>query len=312
VNDSFAAINTSKANFDEIYARQDPRAYFSVLGSLDYMIPDLAAPILRQLLAVRAQRYGPQQTVLDVGSSYGVNAALHRFPLSFSALQARYARHEMTALDSERMAQLDRNFYSSWPDVGLARFIGLDVSAPAVEYALRVGLIDEGLVADLERNEITPQQARIAGQADLILSTGAVGYVTEKTYHQLLKATPRPPWVASFVLRMFPFEPLARALEGHGLVTEKLSGATFVQRRFADVQEFTSTLATLAERGVDPNGFETEGMLHAELYVSRPEEDARAASLDELITITSGRHRPVGPRYVQVETDRGVEIALEP
>lgn len=309
---SFAAINTSKANFADIYTRQDPRAYFSVLGSLDYMIPDLAEPVLRQLLSARSQRYGGDQTVLDVGCSYGINAAVHRFPLSFRALRDRYARHEMTALTPGELARLDRNFYSGWPDIGLARFIGLDVSEPAIRYARNVGLIDFGITADLEHSAITDEHARIARRANVVLSTGCVGYVTDKTYTQLLQAMDNPPWVVSFVLRMFPFDRLGAALERFGLVTERLASATFVQRRFRDVQEFTSTLEVLGKLGIDTSGFESEGTFHADLYVSRPEADVRAAPLDEIITITSGRNRPVGTRYVQVETGEGLQIALEP
>lgn len=312
MKNSFAVINTSKANFDEIYTRDDPRAYFSLLGSFDYMIPDLAEPVVRQLLAARSQRRGSTQTVLDVGCSYGINAAVHRFPLSFTALRSRYARHEMMALSPEELARLDRHFYAGWPDVGLARFIGLDVSEPAIRYARSVGLIDRGVTANLEASELTIEDAQIVRRANVILSTGCVGYVTEKTYTQILKTLESPPWVISFVLRMFPYDPLAEALSRFGLVTERLSGTTFVQRRFRDVQEFTGTLEALAKRGIDTTGFESEGLFHADLYVSRPADDVRAAPLDEIVTIASGRNRPVGTRYVQVETDRGLQIALEP
>lgn len=309
---NFAAINTSKANFDEIYTRDDPRAYFSLLGSYDYMIPDLAEPVLRQLLAVRTQRSGSVQTVLDVGCSYGINAAVHRFPLSFGALRSRYARHEMMALSPKELAQLDRHFYASWPQVGLAQFTGLDISAPAVRYARSVGLIEHGIIADLEQNTLSAQDAGVIRRTDVILSTGCVGYVTEKTYTQLLQAIESPPWVVSFVLRMFPYDALADTLSRFGLVTERLAGATFVQRRFRDVHEFTGSLAALDKRGVDTAGFESEGLFHADLYVSRPEADVRAASLEQIVTIASGRNRPVGTRYVQVETERGLLIALEP
>jgi hypothetical protein len=37
VSDNFLSINSTKANFDEIYVKDDPRAYFSVLGALDYV-----------------------------------------------------------------------------------------------------------------------------------------------------------------------------------------------------------------------------------------------------------------------------------
>jgi hypothetical protein len=308
----FAATNTSKANFDEIYTRNDPREYFSVLGSYDYMIPDLAEPVLRQLLAARIQRGGGVQTVLDVGCSYGINAAVHRFPLSFGTLRSRYARREMMALSSEELARLDRHFYASWPQVGLAQFTGLDISGPAVRYARSAGLIEHGIVADLERQTLRAEDASVVRNTDVILSTGCVGYVTDKTYTQLLQAIESPPWVISFVLRMFPYDALSDSLSRFGLVTERLAGATFVQRRFRDLNEFTASLAALDKCGVDTAGFESEGLFHADLYVSRPEADVRAASLDQIVTIASGRNRPVGTRYVQFETERGLQIALEP
>jgi SAM-dependent methyltransferase len=308
----FSAINLSKANFDEIYTAGDPRSYFSVLGSLDYMIPDVAEPVVRQILAAKTHTYGRQPLVLDVGCSYGINAAVHRFPLGFNTLRARYARREMMALGSEEVARLDRNFYAGWPDVGLARFIGLDVSAPAIRYATHARLIDHGIIADLESNPLAPEDARIVRPADVLLSTGAVGYVTDRTYRKLLSAVEHPLWVVSFVLRMFPYDPLEEALSEHGLVTERLASATFVQRRFRDVEEFEKTLAALAERGIDTNGFGSEGLFHAELFVSRPAADVRAAPLDELVTVTSGRNRPIGARYVQFEGEEGPQISLEP
>jgi hypothetical protein len=136
--------------------------------------------------------------------------------------------------------------------------------------------------------------------------------VTEKTYAQILHAADSPPWVVSFVLRMFPYDQLSDTLSRFGLVTERLGGATFVQRRFRDVQEFSASLEALAKRGIDTAGFESDGLFQADLYVSRPAEDVRAAPLEDIITITSGRNRPVGTRYVQVETERGLQIALEP
>jgi SAM-dependent methyltransferase len=308
----FSDINASKANFDEIYVMDDPRAYFSVLGALDYMIPDIAEPVVRQILAAKAKIDGTDLVVLDVGCSYGINAAVHRFPLNFDTLRWRYAHREMSALSAEEMTRLDRHYFAAWPDIGLARFVGLDISEPAVRYAEAVGLIDDGIVADLETESLTPEQAQIAGSANVLLSTGCIGYVTEKTFRKLLDVTEPAPWVISFVLRMFPYEPLAAAFSEHGLVTERLQGATFVQRRFRDPDEFERAIATLEEHGIDTAGFESEGLFQAELFLSRPEADARALPLEEIVTVTSGRHKTVGPRYVQVKTDEGMQIAVEP
>lgn len=312
MNEDFATINTSKANFDEIYGLPDPRGYFSMLGSLDYMIPDLAEPIVRQLLAARAKRYEETPVVLDVGCSYGINAAVQRFPVSFNTLRSRYARGEMAAVDAAELARLDRSFYASWPRISPARFVGLDISEPAVSYAREVGLLDAGIVKDLETQPLDGAEADLLRPVNVILSTGCIGYVTERSYRKLLDAMRSPPWIISFVLRMFPYDTLAATFAEHGLVTERLAGATFVQRRFRDIEEFTSTLAQLAERGVETMGFESEGRFQAELFVSRPEADARAAPLGDIVTVTSGRNRPVGTRYVQVEADGVTRITLEP
>lgn len=308
----FSRINQAKAIFDDIYIQEDPRSYFSVLGDLDYMIPDVAEPVVRQILAAKASASSTRPVVLDVGCSYGINAAVHRFPLTFGGLRHRYARREMKALSADELMRLDRNFYAAWPDGGLARFVGLDVSAPAIRYATSVGLLDQGVVADLENNALSKDDARIISNVDVIMSTGCIGYVTEKTFDKLLNATGKTPWIISFVLRMFPFDSLAATFAERGLVTERLSGVTFIQRRFRDAEEFENSLATLAKIGVDATGLETEGLFHADLILSRPEADARAMPLDDIVTVASGRGRPIAPRYVHVESDDGLQVTLEP
>ncbi len=310
--EDFLSINSSKANFDEIYEMDDPRGYFSVLGSLDYMIPDVAEPVVRQLLDARIRRYGGTPTVLDVGCSYGINAAVHRFPVTFATLRRRYARHEMATIPSPELCELDSNYYASWPDLGLARFVGLDASAPAIRYARRVGLIEHGIAADLEQTALAPHDALAVRDVDVVLSTGAIGYVTEKTYRKLLDGMPRTPWIVSFVLRMFPYDGFAGMLREYGLVTERLGSAVFVQRRFRDVEEFESNLDILAKRGIKTKGLEADGLFRAELFVSRPEADVRVAPLEELVTLSSGRNRPTGTRYVRVSSRDGAQVALEP
>ena len=312
MRDDFSIINASKANFDEIYVQEDPRSYFSVLGGMDYMIPDIAAPVIRQILTRKAQVDGVDPVVLDVGCSYGINAAVQRFPLTFDTLRRRYAGREMAGLPTEELKRLDRNFYAAWPEKSGAKFIGLDISEPAIRYAKSVGLLADGVAVDLENGSLSAQEAKVLRPANVLLSTGCIGYVGEKTYRQLASVTETPPWVISFVLRMFPYDKLANTLSEFGLVTERLAGATFVQRRFRDAEEFESSLAALAAVGIETDGLESEGLFHAELYLSRPAADVQACPLEDLVTITSGRNRPMGPRYVHVETNRGLQVAFEP
>ncbi|MGH7076069.1 MAG: hypothetical protein ACREFD_18000 [Stellaceae bacterium] len=306
-----AKINKSKAVFDDLYATDDPRDYFSVLGALDYVIPDVAESVIRQILSARGARYRSETNILDVGCSYGINAALHRFPVNFSTLRQRYARREMMEVPPAEMVRLDRNFYASWPDVGLAKFIGFDVSEPAIRYANEVGLHIDGVATNLETKELSHREAEIIAPANVILSTGAVGYVTDRTYQKLLDAMAGVPWIISFVLRMFPYDGFIKAFAEREMVTEKLPGTTFVQRRFRDAEEFEKTLAALEMRGIDPHGVEGDGLFQAELFLSRPEADAKAMSLEEIVTVSSGRFGSFGARYVQVEQRDGPKTAME-
>jgi hypothetical protein len=138
---------------------------------------------------------------------------------------------------------------------------------------------------------------------DLIISTGAVGYVTEKTFDALLQSSARTPWVVSFVLRMFDYSDIAKRLEREGLVTEKLRSAAFVQRRFHDEVEAKQVNDVLRSKGIDPTGLESEGLLFAELYVSRPKQQAEALPLDWLVRVASGRNLSFGPRLVHVRRE---------
>jgi hypothetical protein len=82
-----------------------------------------------------------------------------------------------------------------------------------------------------------------------------------------------------------------------------LKSAAFVQRRFQDEDEANQVLDILKRKGVDPTGLESEGLLFAELFVSRPREEAEAIPLDELVRVVSGRNLSFGPRLVQLKRD---------
>ena len=308
--DEIPEINSSKAVFDDIYNMSDPRGYFSILGALDYMIPDVAAPVIRQILSARAALYPDPCTVLDIGCSYGINAAVHRFPVDFAGLHRRYARREMMEVAAEGMIALDRNFYAGWPDVGLARFIGLDMSARAIGYADETKLHIGGIAKNLEAADLSVRDRTILAPVNILLSTGAIGYVTDRTYRKLLDALPTPPWIISFVLRMFPYDGFIAAFAERDMVTERLTGTTFVQRRFRDSEEFEKCLAGLTARGIDTRDVEANGLFEAELFLSRPRRDAESMPIEDIVTVSSGQFSSRGARYVQIDGDDGVQVAI--
>jgi len=299
-NTCFSSINAIKADFNDIYRAADPRDYFKVLGELDYIIPEIAAPVLLQVVERLIRSKGRPVTILDVGCSYGNLAAVMRYGLTVGQLRDRYAAAPLQALGSHHLASYDAHYFAGWPRREDMQFIGLDCSAEAIAYALKVGLIDEGLVIDLETNALNGRARSVVSNVDLIVSTGAVGYISEKTFAELLKAFPpgHEPWIASFVLRMFDYKNIAETIGQHGLETERLDEVTFVQRRFRDDAELEDTLRLIQARGIDPAGKETEGVYHAELFVSRPPVDIGKASLRDIVrpAAVSSRGAVLGSR----------------
>ncbi|MDX2238185.1 MAG: hypothetical protein NW203_11540 [Hyphomonadaceae bacterium] len=301
-------VNAVKASFDDIYVSADPRAYYSTLGSLDYAIPDLARPIIRQIADAWRAQSGRSATILDIGASYGINAALMRYPLTFDMIRRRYARREMLSLATEDLQRLDRCYFQSWPRTRSERMIGLDSSQPALAYAEAVGLLDAGIAENFERAAPSAGACAMLEGVDIVVSTGAVGYVTQKTFAHIAAQPTRPPWIVSFVLRMVDYAPVTDRLARMGLMTEKLSSAAFLQRRFRDAAEAADVLDLLERRGVNAEGFEAEGLLFAELYVSRPPEAVAALPLDRMATIASGRNWMLGPRLLQLWRNGRKEI----
>lgn len=291
---NYRTINESKMNFNDLYSKKDPRDYFKYLGHLDYIIPHLAQPVFDQIIRARAERQGEPVTVLDLGCSYGVNGALMKYALDYEALRLRYTAPAFQSLSSDELLDLDRHFYRSWPKNEHVRVIGLDVSANAVRYGQACGALDVGLAIDLESRDPLPEEAEILESVDLIVSTGCVGYVSEKTFARLGKVVRRrpAPWVVSFVIRMFPYDNIEATLAAQGLTTEQFEGTTFVQRRFANVEEMEAAVRAVESRGLDTRGHEAEGLYHADLFVSRPLEAIAELPLQKLVSVVSGANKP--------------------
>jgi SAM-dependent methyltransferase len=277
--------STGKISFDHIYTAPDPRPYFGTLRRVDYQIPQLAKPYFTKLIEeYQAERGNPQPTVLDVGCSYGVNAALLRCETSLDDLYAQYTEPGVGDLDRDALLDRDRRLVRTHATPDGARFFGLDASGPALAYAQSAGFLDDTIRADFEQDDPDPAQQALLDQVDLVVSTGCVGYVTERTIDRIARGS--RPWMAHFVLRMFSYEPVAERLAELGYETASID-EVFRQRRFASGEEQTQILDTLAGVGVDPTGLESEGWLYAQLYVSRPLKGAAAGLASALSAVSA-------------------------
>lgn len=279
---SYQQANTGKADFEWTYNRLDPRSYFQVLGALDYAIPERAAPIfLKTFDAYAAVRRRDALTVLDLGCSYGINAAVLKYGRTMEELRAHYNGFDEQEIASHDVLRADQaDFFDGKPKRDF-HIIGVDRAQFASSYGFWAGLLDDAIPEDFEVNDPSPRAASAIARCDLVISTGVVGYVTERTFRRILRCQPENemPWIASFVLRMFDYGPVAETLEPFGYVTEKLDGRYFRQRRFADSGEQKHVERLLEKRNLCTSGLEANGHYLAEFYLSRPAPDRKAAPL---------------------------------
>ena len=281
----FEEINEAKANLNHIYDQDDPRAYFRELKKLDYAIPGAAKPIFQKLISHLRRHRDDTVRILDLGCSYGVNAALLKHDLSMEELYEHWGQKELADSASEDVIAHDESFFAEFDDTDGIEVIGLDQAQNAISFAEEVGLLDEGLAEDLETGPLSARGKEELATVDLVTSTGCVGYVTEKSFARMLPTLTegRPPWIANFVLRLFPFDAIEATLNDWGYVTEKLEGQTFVQRRFASADEQEQVLEQLGDQGIEPTGKEIGGHLVAEFYLSRPAKDVASFPIARLL-----------------------------
>ncbi|WP_225099983.1 hypothetical protein [Streptomyces sp. CoH27] len=262
-----------KSRFDDIYDRPDPRMYFGRLAPLEYEIPHHAQPVFRQASAERAafdDGCPGQPAVLDVCCSYGINAALLNHDVTLAEMYERYTSPALQAMPTTELAAQDKEFYAERRRPDAVPVFGLDVAAPAVRYALEVGLLDAAFTDDLEQGPPGPALSRALAEVGLITLTGGGSYITARTFTALLDGARRPVWISAFVLRTVSYQPIVRALDGYGLRTTLDVSRTYPQRRFTDEREQRYAITAVRALGHDPAGREESGRFHSLHYESRP------------------------------------------
>lgn len=262
-----------KARFDDIYQRPDPRAYFGRLAPLEYEIPHHAQTVFRRVAAERAaldDGHPGRPAVLDLCCSYGINAALLNHEVTLAELYQRYTSPDCQAMSTAELAVSDKQFYAERRRPDALPVFGLDVSAPAVHYALEVGLLDAAFTDDLEQGSPSPGLRRALADVGLITLTGGGSDITARTFAAVLDHVQRPVWVSAFVLRTVSYHPIVQTLASHGLRTTLDASRTYPQRLLTDEQERRYAIEAVRALGHDPAGREEAGRFHSLHYESRP------------------------------------------
>ena len=277
---NYRTPNEAKANFDDAYTSPTPHAYVAAMARTGYEIGEQARPYCTTAVELLQERNGnawPTQ-MLDLGCSYGLGAAFVKYGCSFDEIVALFSSRAPREYNAAREAM--RMWLNVTPPACDLRTVGLDSSEPAIRFAVETGLLDAGIARDFEQPGASPNEAERAWfrSCNLLISTGAIGYVTERTLEVVLphlgKGHPSDlgPLVVLTILRMFDASPIEAAFERQGLSFAAVPGARLPQRRFQDATERRKVLSELHDRGIDTSGWEDRGKHYADLYVAAPPE----------------------------------------
>lgn len=277
---TYEDVNEVKANFDNVYTAPTPHSYLKLMTRHGYEISDQARPYCAaavELLRERNNGSGPIQ-MLDVGCSYGIGAAVVKYGRSFKDM-TRFVIDEMPMSYKDASAAM-REWLNGSRKAATIRCIGLDSSKPAIKFAREAGLLEDGIPRDLENADccLTEEDRKLIRRSNLMISTGAIGYVTETTLDKLLPELGQDtngqmgPWSVVTILRMFDVEPIRASFERHGFKFGLIPGVFLPQRRFADNEERSGVLDMLHQRGLETRGYEDDGRHYANLYIATPQD----------------------------------------
>ncbi len=255
-----------KAQFDDVYFENSPHSYLRAMSQVGYYLPDQTLPYYENII----ENLIPQRDsirILDVGSSYGVNAALLKHSFSMQTLYNLFLT-DRSSMNSEDLQEFFEKRIAR-PEL---TFYGLDISEPAVRWATTVGLCSEGFACDIE-SHLTQELRESLPEIDLVVSTGCIGYLGAKGIFNLFseiaknKRRPRPPFAFS-ALRMVDLAAIEEALSLCQYRLTRVNKQPFLQRNFADSTEKESLLQNLHSKGVTTSQFEETGGLYANFYVA--------------------------------------------
>ena len=290
---SYDSANEAKADFDGVYTAPTPHAYIASMAKNGYEIGEQARPYClaaAELLKEHTEDAWPAQ-MLDIGCSYGMASAFVKYGCSFDEMVAFFSTRAPE--DFHGACEAMRAWINVTPRPYDVRCVGLDSSKPAIRFAMRAGLLDGGIARDFENSDITPnaEECSWLRSCNLLISTGAIGYVTDRTMAHVVRHAGKDhpskfgPLAVLTILRMFDATPIRDVFENDGFRFEKVPGIMLPQRRFTDENERKAVLKILHDKRVDTSAWEDRGKQFAELFIA-----AKPDHFPELLEKTNETH----------------------
>ena len=295
--------NQAKACFDGVYTAPTPHDYIAQMAKNGYEIGEQARPYCiaaADVLKEHTEDAWPVQ-MLDIGCSYGMGSAFVKYGCSFDEMVAFFSTR--APRDPHAACEAMRAWINVTPPRYDVRCVGLDRSKPAIRFAMRAGLLDGGMARNFENSDITPnaEECSWLRSCNLLISTGAIGYVTDRTIAHVVQHAGKDhpsefgPLAVFTILRMFEARPIRDVFENLGFRFEKVPGIMLPQRRFTDKNEREGVLKILHDKGVNTREWEDLGKQFAELFIA-----AKPAHFPELLE----KMRETQSRCINDESER--------
>ena len=294
------SANDAKASFDSAYTQDTPHDYFKNLGELDYSICDETRPFC-EAAAGLLQGWERHVRMLDIGCSYGVNAAIVKHGVLFGEL-ARFFEASVP-MDAKAGAETrsSRTVQESTDHRhGVRRAGRLSKGHRVRSTSQPARPRDRWQNLEQGADTLSPEDRTWIRGVNLIVSTGAIGYITHRTLRAVLDtmgAQASNAIALMTVLRVFDTDTVVETLRAYGLKTAFVSDALLPQRRFHADGERERIVELLRDRGLDPSPEET-GRYYARVLVAARSDKLASVleSLDESRRVSSddqartGRH----------------------
>lgn len=264
----------TKHDFTTSYLHPDPAHFFTTFAEHDYQIP---AALARLVTSIAASLATDHHHIIDVCSSYGINAALLNYDVNLVDFYDHYRQLDRTIDDDQAFYNARRRRDNAWP------IVGVDTSQPAINYARNVGLIDAGITTNLEHHPATPADAASLGPATIVCISGGYGYVGPATFAELLDNTLGSPVIAGFVLRWIPTDDLTELLHKRGYQLTIADRHVHPQRRYARITERQVAMTQLRRGGRRPSTIDTDGHHGALPLVAYATNHPRRHDLDSIV-----------------------------
>lgn len=268
-------------DFERVYDLPDPRPYYRALRPLGYRMPAVACGYLeRHAARVAALRGKTRLRLLDFACGYAANGALLLHELRLEQLYGFYesdAKGEPAADDTRFFAarrRAERAF-----ELG-----GLDVAATALAYARQCGLLHEAFAENLL--EAPPSEAlrHFLEETDIVLETGGIGDLLAPCFARLLDCAGQSrPWFLYSPRGNIDEAPLETLFAERRYRLETCSGKPFRYRRMMNPREEAEVTAAARRHGKDPAAHFRDGWFVNPLRLARPEEDAAALPVREIM-----------------------------